>query len=120
MRRCRRRRPLDWTASSATDKIATGAGARGTPKGVSFGSAFRDGRAMLLGLTLFAALIVLYGAVAGWLSHRSITMPLVFTGVGLFLGPSGSGILSISPQAEGAEQLTALTLALVLFADAST
>ena len=28
---------------------------------------------MLAGLTVFAVLIVLYGAVAGWLSQRSIT-----------------------------------------------
>lgn len=75
---------------------------------------------MLVGLTIFAALIVLYGAVAGWLSRRSITMPIVFTGVGLLLGPWGSDLLPISPRAEGVEQLTELTLAVLLFADAST
>src|SRR5215213_8241605 len=75
---------------------------------------------MLLGLTLFAVLIVLYGAVAGWLGQRSITMPMVFAGVGLLLGPWGSEILPISPRTEGVEQLTELTLAAVLFADAST
>jgi NhaP-type Na+/H+ or K+/H+ antiporter len=75
---------------------------------------------MLVGLAVFAVLIVLYGAVAGWLGRRSITMPMVFTGVGLLLGPWGTDILPISPRAEGVEQLTELTLAAILFADAST
>ena len=75
---------------------------------------------MLVGLAVFAVLIVLYGAVAGWLGRRSITLPMMFTGVGLLLGPWGSGILPISPRMEGVEQLTELTLAVVLFADAST
>jgi NhaP-type Na+/H+ or K+/H+ antiporter len=73
---------------------------------------------MLAGLTVFAALIALYGAVAGWLSQRSITMPIVFVGVGLLLSPWGSGILPISPRAEGVEALAELTLAVILFADA--
>src|SRR3954451_6619439 len=75
---------------------------------------------MLVGLTIFAVLVVLYGAVAGWLGQRSITMPMVFAGVGLLLGPWGSDILPISPRTEGVERLTELTLAAVLFADAST
>src|SRR5437868_14457140 len=75
---------------------------------------------MLVGLTIFAVLVVLYGAAAGWLGQRSITMPMVFAGVGLLLGPWGSNVLPISPRTEGVEQLTELTLAAVLFADAST
>src|SRR5215207_1650382 len=75
---------------------------------------------MLAGLTVFAVLVVLYGAVAGWLSRRSITMPIVFVGVGLLVGPWGSGILPISPRLEGVQQLAELTLAVLLFADAST
>jgi NhaP-type Na+/H+ or K+/H+ antiporter len=75
---------------------------------------------VLAGLTVFAALVALYGAVAGWLSHRSITMPIVFVGVGVLLGPASSGILPISPRTEGVAQLAELTLAVLLFADAST
>jgi NhaP-type Na+/H+ or K+/H+ antiporter len=41
---------------------------------------------------------VRYGAVAGWLSRRSITMPIVLVGVGPLLGPWASGILPISPR----------------------
>src|SRR5260370_33926220 len=75
---------------------------------------------MLVGLRIFAASIVLYGATAGWGGQRWITMPMVFAGVGLLLGPWGSNVLPISPRTAGVEQLTELTLAAVLFADAST
>jgi NhaP-type Na+/H+ or K+/H+ antiporter len=65
-------------------------------------------------LAIFFALVVIYGAVAVRLGRFSITMPILFIAVGALFGPRGfldSG---------RAELLTEMTLALLLFADAST
>ena len=72
------------------------------------------------GLALLAVLIVLYAALAVKLGRWSITMPMVFVVVGVLLGPAVMGLLPISPQAELVKSLTEVTLALLLFADAST
>ena len=65
-------------------------------------------------------MIVLYAALAVKLGRWSITMPMVFVAVGFLLGPSGANLLAISPQTETVKRLTEITLALLLFADAST
>jgi NhaP-type Na+/H+ or K+/H+ antiporter len=75
---------------------------------------------MAPGLAVFAAAVVLYGALALRLGRWSISMPMVFVAVGYLLGPSGIGLLALAPTAEAVRQLAELTLALVLFADAST
>ena len=75
---------------------------------------------MTTGIAIFAVLIVLYAALAAKLGRWSITMPMVFVAVGFLLGPSGVGVLAISPQTETVKRLTEITLALLLFADAST
>jgi len=75
---------------------------------------------MTTGIAIFAVLIVLYAALAAKLGRWSITMPMVFVAVGFLLGPSGAGLLAISPQTETVKRLTEITLALLLFADAST
>lgn len=72
------------------------------------------------GVAILAILIVLYAALAVKLGSWSITMPMVFVVVGILLGPAGKGLLLISPQAELVKSLTEITLALLLFADAST
>ena len=72
------------------------------------------------GLALLAVLIVLYSGLALWLGRWSISMPIVFVAAGFVLGPGGTDILPLSPETEGVKQLTELTLALLLFADAST
>jgi NhaP-type Na+/H+ or K+/H+ antiporter len=69
---------------------------------------------MPTGLAIFFGLVVIYGAVAVWLGRFSITMPIIFVAVGAFLGPRG--LVS----AGDAELLIEMTLALLLFADAST
>jgi NhaP-type Na+/H+ or K+/H+ antiporter len=75
---------------------------------------------MAPGLAALAAAVVLYGAVALRLGRWSISMPMVFVAVGYLLGPGGIRLLVLSPKAEAVRGLTELTLALVLFADAST
>ena len=54
------------------------------------------------------------------LGRWSITMPMVFVAVGFLLGPSGANLLAVSPETETVKGLTEITLALLLFADAST
>ena len=75
---------------------------------------------MTTGFAILAILIVLYAALAVKLGRWSITMPMVFVAVGFLLGPSGANLLPISPQTETVKGLTEITLALLLFADAST
>jgi len=69
---------------------------------------------MPTGLAIFLGLVVVYGAVAVWLGRFSITMPIIFVVVGALMGPWGL------VTAKDAELLTEMTLALLLFADAST
>jgi len=69
---------------------------------------------MPTGLAIFLGLVVVYGAVAVWLGRFSITMPIIFVVVGALMGPRGL------VTAKDAELLTEMTLALLLFADAST
>ncbi len=69
---------------------------------------------MPTGLAIFLGLVVVYGAVAVWLGRFSITMPIIFVVVGALMGPWGL------VTTKDAELLTEMTLALLLFADAST
>jgi NhaP-type Na+/H+ or K+/H+ antiporter len=75
---------------------------------------------MVVSLAVLAAAVVLYGALALRLGQWSISLPMTFVVVGYLLGPGGSGLFAISPTAAAVQALTELTLALVLFADAST
>lgn len=75
---------------------------------------------MTLGLALFSLAIVLYMAVALKLGYWSISAPLVFVACGFLLGPNVLGLVDAAPDAEQVKGLTELTLALLLFADAST
>lgn len=73
-----------------------------------------------LGVAVFAILVALYGAVGILLGRWSITMPMVFVAAGVLLGTSGFGLIQISPTTEGVRSLAETTLAILLFADAST
>jgi sodium/hydrogen antiporter len=72
------------------------------------------------GLAVLAGVIVLYGAVALRLGRWSVSMPIIFVAVGYLLGSGGIGLLAIAPTAESIRTLAELTLAVLLFADAST
>jgi NhaP-type Na+/H+ or K+/H+ antiporter len=72
------------------------------------------------GITVLALAFVLYALLAGRLDRLSITAPMVFVVVGGFLGPGGSGLLKVSLSNETVLAITEITLALLLFADAST
>jgi NhaP-type Na+/H+ or K+/H+ antiporter len=72
------------------------------------------------GLTALAVVVVLYALVASRLDRWWITGPMVFVAAGAVLGPGGLGVLPVSVSHEAVLTVTELTLALVLFADAST
>jgi NhaP-type Na+/H+ or K+/H+ antiporter len=72
------------------------------------------------GAAIIAVLILLYAAFASRLARWWISMPMVFVTAGFLLGPSGTATFVLSPQAESIKELTEITLALLLFADAST
>lgn len=71
-------------------------------------------------IALLSLLVILYSIVAVRLDYVSITMPLVFVLVSAIIGPFGLGLIHIPFSTSTLEQLTEITLALLLFADAST
>ncbi len=75
---------------------------------------------MILGIMIFLVLIVVYAVFAVWLGKRSITMPMFFLAVGALTSPYALGWINFSINAETVKVLVEVTLALILFADAST
>ncbi len=71
-------------------------------------------------LTILAALVALYSVFAAKLGRWSITGPMMFVLIGFLLGPRVLGVLILSTQAEAIKSVTEFTLAVLLFADAST
>jgi NhaP-type Na+/H+ or K+/H+ antiporter len=71
------------------------------------------------GLTVLAVLVVAYALVASRLRRWWITGPMVFVAAGAILGPGGLGVLPFSLSDHTVLAVTELTLALLLFADAS-
>jgi NhaP-type Na+/H+ or K+/H+ antiporter len=63
---------------------------------------------------------VAYTLVASKLDRWWITAPMVFVAAGAILGPSGLNVLPVSLSSETVLTITELTLALLLFSDAST
>ncbi len=69
---------------------------------------------MILGVFIF-----LYSISSKWLETTPINGAVLFTAVGLVLGPLGMDLLKFEIEAEGISTLAELTLALVLFTDAA-
>ena len=57
--------------------------------------------------------------VSGWLASRNITGPLVFLAAGFLLANSSWGIVSVDIESSTVHFVAEVTLALLLFADAS-
>lgn len=70
-------------------------------------------------LAIMAAFVFLYSLFDGALERTPVNGALVFTVFGLLFGPLGLGWLKLDVDAEGLRTLAELTLALVLFTDAS-
>jgi NhaP-type Na+/H+ or K+/H+ antiporter len=74
---------------------------------------------MTWALPAIAALLLAYAAISGRTAGTPITAPIVFTVGGLLLGASAVGLIDVHPAAETVKLLAEVTLALVLFSDAS-
>lgn len=72
------------------------------------------------GIALFLIIVVLYALVSKKLTQLSISMPLVFVIAGAITEANALNLIDFSFRAAGIETLTEITLALLLFADAST
>ena len=71
-------------------------------------------------IAVVLALIALYAACARRLDGLSVTGAMVFSAAGLLLGDAVFGVLPASLDAESTKLLAEVTLAVLLFADAST
>jgi NhaP-type Na+/H+ or K+/H+ antiporter len=72
------------------------------------------------GLTALAITVLAYTLVASKLHRWWITAPMVFVAAGLILGPAALDVLPLKVSNEAVLTITELTLALLLFSDAST
>ena len=72
------------------------------------------------GLCVFAIVVVVYTLVAARLDRWWITGPMVFVAAGTILGPGVLGVFPASLSNKAILTITELTLALLLFSDAST
>ncbi len=75
---------------------------------------------MEIGLAIIALLIAGYALVAARLERLSIGPALAFVAIGILLSDDVLGPITFEPAAEPVRVLAAATLALLLFADAST
>ena len=74
---------------------------------------------MYLELAIVAIIVMGWSGIAGAVERTAISGPMVFTVVGLVIGPLGLGWLVIDLDDNGMRVLADLTLALVLFVDAA-
>jgi NhaP-type Na+/H+ or K+/H+ antiporter len=74
---------------------------------------------MYLNAAILAAFLLIYSAIAGRVERSLISGPILFTAVGLILGPYGLGVVRIEISGDGLRLLAELTLAMVLFTDAA-
>lgn len=72
------------------------------------------------GLTVLAVVVVAYTLVASKLDRWWISGPMTFVAAGAVLGPAGADILPLTLSHEAVLTVTELTLAMLLFSDAST
>jgi len=70
-------------------------------------------------IAIVAIAVLAYGTVSGRLETSPITGPIVFVTLGLALSPQVSGLVTVEPESELVKFLAEVTLALVLFVDAS-
>ena len=72
------------------------------------------------GLVILGGILVVYALLASRLDRLSITAPMVFVVAGLILGPKAADLLPAALDGETGRVIVELTLAILLFADAST
>lgn len=74
---------------------------------------------MLWDIVVVSAVLLLFAGVSGRLAGTPLTAPMTFVGLGLLLGDVGLDVMRSSMSLETVRVLSEVTLALVLFADAS-
>jgi Kef-type K+ transport system membrane component KefB len=81
----------------------------------------RPGLPLVNESVLVALAIVVFGwaVVSEWLAARNVTGPIVFLAAGLLLADANWGIVSVDIKSSTVHVLAELTLALLLFGDAS-
>ncbi len=70
-------------------------------------------------LLVLALFVLVYSSIAGAVERTWISGAIIFTAVGLLIGPEGMGLITFRVDGEVIRALAELTLALVLFADAA-
>ena len=70
-------------------------------------------------LTVVATVVACYALVSRRLAGTWVTGPLLFTFLGLVVGVEGLDLLDVGPSIDGIKLVAEITLALVLFSDAS-
>ncbi len=70
-------------------------------------------------LAVLSLFIFLYSIAAGKIEKTWISGPIIFCGFGVMIGPHGLNVLPLASDSETIKRLAELTLALVLFTDAS-
>jgi hypothetical protein len=74
----------------------------------------------MTGLVVLAAVFVGYALVASRLARISVSAPMVFLIAGILVGPGAFDVLHVELRGEAEKILAELTLAILLFTDAST
>lgn len=74
---------------------------------------------MLWDIVVVSVVLLLFAGVSGRLAGTPLTAPMIFVGLGLLLGDVGLDVMRSSLSLESVRVLSEVTLALVLFADAS-
>ena len=69
---------------------------------------------------LYLLIVVGFAVFAAWFGRFSVTIPMFLVLVGAAVGPDALGWLDIPTTAAGSELVLEFTLAMILFADAST
>ena len=72
------------------------------------------------GIEVLLVILAVYALLARRLDGLLISAPMVFVATGMALGPDGAGLLELSLDSEVVLTFTEVTLAALLFADAST
>ncbi|WP_017681548.1 cation:proton antiporter [Rhodococcus ruber] len=74
---------------------------------------------MTWALPAIAGILLVFAAISGRVAGTPITAPIVFTAGGLLVGGQAAGLIEVDAASETVKLLAEVTLALVLFSDAS-
>ncbi|MGY3551966.1 cation:proton antiporter [Williamsia sp. R60] len=74
---------------------------------------------MTWALPVIAGVLLAFAAISGRIAGTPISAPIVFTAAGLIFGTHGAGLIDVETASETVKLLAEVTLALVLFVDAS-